>query len=451
MKLASKAVLGIIATVVGAGLFIVFVVQPALRASTAQVDLSAQAQIAVDVYETGGVDAYRRWQRRFSRRERVVGVLLQGDDYQQIGRLSPAMPPELRREIKQNIQTQRLPKQHEALSDGWWWQAYSVSTEQQRYTWLAIQPTSRQNRQLMFFLSLAVLAVFLIAAAILAAWSIVRPIRRLAATQRAFGEGNLQKRADPKIIQRKDELSDLAKSFDQAAEQVEKLLTSHKQLLYDVSHEIRSPLARMQVATELLRSADSTSQREKRLQQIETESENLNELVEQLLTQARLNQLQTAELTPINIVAVVKNQIDLWQNQAQQKQLMLSFEYSAAPVLASLVLPSLVLPSNEMLLKRILDNLLSNAIKFSRAGQTITVKLTESNDKIELIIEDQAGGVSPEALTKLTDAFYRTEQHNRNGLGLGLHICQKSSQLINAKLKFSNGRKGLQVALIWQR
>lgn len=118
------------------------------------------------------------------------------------------------------------------------------------------------------------------------AWYITRPVRYLRTATNQFAEGKFDTRVMKNMGNRKDEITDLARDFDHMAEQVQKLVATQKRLLNDVSHELRSPLARLQVATGMLRQQpDKTPEL---IQRIEKESQRLDELVGELLTLSRL-------------------------------------------------------------------------------------------------------------------------------------------------------------------
>lgn len=455
MKLALKALLGIVITLALAAILVMLLVRPAVQAFKTEPELSRQAQNAVDVYVAGGGKAYRRWQSRLQRRDRVLGLLLTGEP-------SPALvtplPRRLPSELKKQLQTflQQQPtfseKQY-VLPDGVKVQSYLVVTDGRSYVWLAVLQPTRADRQTAFVISLVVLGVFLLAAVLLGTWLVVRPLRRLAKANHSFGQGELAARADEKITQRRDEIGELARTFNAAADRVQGLLLQQQQLLHDVSHEIRSPLARMQLAAELLRRADNEEAREERIEQIETAIYSVDQLIDQLLTQARLSSLNAADpaisanMQLIDLHSTILQQVQAWQPTAEQQGVELSLMDDRNDTRAKVM-------ADDTLLQRVMDNVLGNAIKFSDAGQFVTVQVFSTSDDMSIVIADQAGGVSETDLPQLFQPFYRSRANSEmvtNGYGLGLSIAKRAAELMQAELSARNAENGLSVTLRFKR
>lgn len=534
MKLATKAIVGITVTLIAAIVFITLAVRPALESFRDQPDFSKLAQAAVDVYETGGKKAYRRWQRRQRRQmqqdgEPIFAVLVKTTANDNtpliltntIKNLPNDIKPEVQKiidrlasnhvrqarvgesqigqkEVGQKQVRQKTVQTH-SLAKGWWLQTYLVKADtaagimaaDYQYYWVVLQRISPRDRQWLVWLSIAVLALFLLTAAGWAAWLLVKPLRQMSAVHKQFGEGDLAIRIDEKIAKRTDELGDLATNFNTAAQQIEWFMASHKQLLYDVSHEIRSPLARIQLAVELLLEAKMSqelgdNQARHWEENIDTEIQNLNGMVEQLLTQARMERADAHEqfsLSPLDIRAAVERLIALWQPQAQQKNIQLIFSdplnQSASnvdfetndslcnPPIISEQQPSatnnFICLANAILLERLVNNLVSNALKFSTSGDSVNVDITATHSAVYIRFLDQAGGMTDSDLSRIFDTFYsgvnqnngrdnvlrdkniseRNSENSNSSFGLGLSIAKRATELMGGQLTAENTRSDI--------
>ena len=235
------------------------------------------------------------------------------------------------------------------------------------------------------------------------AYHLTSPVRRLRSVVEGFGRGDFSARAPSS---RKDELGQLARSFNQMAGRIQTLLAAERRLLLDISHELRSPLARLGVAVELARSGED---REHMLDRIQKEADRLNELVGELL------QVTRAESDP----SMQKNEIvhldellgDLVYDsllEAKAKDCTLSLK---APVPA-------ILAGDEELIRRALENVIRNAIRHAPRSTSVDIELVKKADSALVTVRDYGTGVPPEALTRIFDPFYRVDS-DRNRAAAG--------------------------------
>jgi two-component system sensor histidine kinase CpxA len=299
-------------------------------------------------------------------------------------------------------------------------------------TVLPIRPRLAPGDLLVYFLWLPVLIGAL---CYLLAVHLASPIRGLRRAMEKFGRGDLAIRYH---LGRRDEIGDLAKAFNRMADQTTTLLNAERRLLQDVSHELRSPLARLGFAVELARTSPD---REAALARIRKEADRLNHLVNELL------QLTRAEGDPgarnvedLDLVKLLRELVAdcALEADAAGCRLVLSGERTA-----------LVTGDGE-LLRRACENVLRNAIRHAPPGSAVEVDLARHNGQIEIAIRDHGPGVPREALSEIFEPFFRVESdRNRNsgGVGLGLAIARRAIELHQGQVNAFNADPGLLVSI----
>ena len=267
------------------------------------------------------------------------------------------------------------------------------------------------------------------------AYHLTSPVRRLRSVVDCFGRGDFSARAP---ASRKDELGELARSFNEMASRIQTLLAAERRLLLDISHELRSPLARLGVAVELARSGED---REHMLNRIQKEADRLNELVAELLQVTRVEadpSMQKTDLVHLDELLGDLVYDSLLEAKAKDCTLLLK-----APAPA-------VLSGDEELIRRALENVIRNAIRYAPHNTSVDVELVRTADAAFVSVRDYGPGVPSEALTRIFDPFYRVDSdRNRasGGLGLGLAIARRSVELHKGKLSAQNANPGLLVTI----
>lgn len=279
-------------------------------------------------------------------------------------------------------------------------------------------------------LLLLLLAVSAVASLILAL-SITRPLRELSSSHLKFAQGELDNRVTA-LAARKDELGDLGRGFNTMAAQIENLIHNQQRLLRDVSHELRSPLTRSQLALALQQRQGDHPQ----LQRIEMELKLLDQLLDELLTFSRLDAGQyPLEKQQLDLTELLYAIIDLNQLEADAKQQHIQLQ---AP-------PACWLDADQRLLGRAIENVLRNAIKYSPNHSVILCRLEQHEQQLELSIQDQGPGVPPDSLLHIFAPFYRVSEvrEHQQGTGLGLAIAAQAIKQhqgsINASLPAAGG------------
>jgi two-component system sensor histidine kinase CpxA len=265
----------------------------------------------------------------------------------------------------------------------------------------------------------------------LLAWNIASPIRKLAKTVDRFGSGELSVRADSR---RRDEIGNLSRTFDRMAERIATLLTAERRLLQDVSHELRSPLARLEFAAELVRTAED---RDAAVGRLRKEIRRLNALVDALI-----------QVTRAEGDASQHQAEDVWLDELVL-EVVEDCRSTRRGAIAAVVQPMMVRGDRE-LLRRTIENILQNGIRYSPDGTRLEVKLEKAGSAVRLTARDYGPGVPDEALTKIFQPFYRVDDSRDNatgGTGLGLAIAARAVALHHGRLWAENANPGLRVTM----
>jgi two-component system OmpR family sensor kinase len=278
-------------------------------------------------------------------------------------------------------------------------------------------------------------AASLAVAAVLAGY-LTRPIRALRWAFGAVASGRLDTRVAPRIGARRDEIADLGRDFDRMAAQLQALVGSQRRLLHDVSHELRSPLARLEAAIGLAR--QDPARLEASLERIERAATRLDALVGEVLTLARL---ESAERTP------AFQPVDLAELVASIGE-DARFEAEAGGKRVRLELPeTLLLKGNPELLHRAVENVVRNAVKYTAQGSEVLVRLEQKAGVATLQVTDRGPGIPEAELGRIFEPFYRLGNDGEKGFGLGLAIAQLAVQAHGGTIRAANTGSGLELTL----
>ncbi|MGB8128291.1 MAG: ATP-binding protein [Candidatus Angelobacter sp.] len=266
------------------------------------------------------------------------------------------------------------------------------------------------------------------------------PVKKLKTVVQSFAQGNLEARVAPQLGSRRDELADLGREFDHMAERIEALISSQKRLLADISHELRSPLARLTVALALARK-NTTTKGEAALDRIEMESERVNALVGQLLALTRLE--SGAESVPPETVAL----------EELVEEVIDDANYEAKPLHKEVrvlqLSPCRVRGSSELLRSGI-ENVIRNAIRYTAEGTAVEVSLTTRLDSAVVTVRDHGPGVPDSELQHIFEPFYRVgeaRERSSGGVGLGLSIADRTIKLHGGNIRAENVNDGLLITI----
>ncbi len=260
------------------------------------------------------------------------------------------------------------------------------------------------------------------------------PLRKMQKTIERFGRGDFTARVNSR---RGDELGQLGRTVDQMAERIEGLLKSQRRLLQDISHELRSPLARLGVAVELARGGGDP---ELAFNRIEREADRLNVLVGELIQVTRAEGDPAGLSTePLRLDDLVRTIVDDVHIEAERHRIELDLEVCTAEM-----------EGNPELLRRAIENVVRNAIRYSPEGGTVQVRLMRIGATYRVEVRDFGAGVPDEALAHIFDPFYRVETdrgRTSGGVGLGLAIAKRAVELHRGTMRAWNERPGLLVEI----
>ena len=264
------------------------------------------------------------------------------------------------------------------------------------------------------------------------------PILRLRKATLKLAGGDLSARAGGSALRGKDEMSQLVRDFDLMAEQIEKLVSAQSRLLKDISHELRSPLARLTVALELARQRTGP-EAESVLDRISLESDRMNELIGSLTTIARLESGAGTRKVPVQLEEIVEEIAQDADFEAQARNCQVQAE----------VMDELPVLGDPALLRSAIENVVRNATRYTPEGSMVKIhaekvqKLGHSEALIQ--VSDAGPGVPQDSLEKIFRPFYRIDDARvraTGGVGLGLAITDQAVRLHGGSVKASNLSEG---------
>jgi len=262
-----------------------------------------------------------------------------------------------------------------------------------------------------------------------------RPIRKLQNAFKAASSGQLDIRVGDSVGNRHDEIGDLGREFDGMALHLQQLVGSQNRLLHDVSHELRSPLARLQVAVGLAR--QNPTQLDTALSRIERESERLDILVGEILTLSRLEtrgqEGNDDYVDPIELVASV---IDDARFEAESTGQRILFHNSLQE--------EVVIRARGKLLHRAVENIVRNALQHTPSHSTISVSTARDplSDNLCITVEDCGNGIPEKDIDAIFEPFFRSENASGRGYGLGLAIAKRAIEVHGGSIQASNRPQG---------
>ena len=298
-----------------------------------------------------------------------------------VGRKLPAPGPE-RQESGWLISRRHRPTAAVRLSDG---------------RWLVIRHRRRIAAALIALLLLGVACAI---GALPLVRRLTRRLERLQSQVDRLGTGDLAARVD---VQGRDEVAALATSFNEAAAQIERLVTGQRQILAGASHELRSPLARIRVAVELFEETTDPAVKER----IVLDIQQLDELIEELLLASRLEAIEELErVEALDLLALVATEATVYDAAVEGEPVEIR--------------------GDRRLLRRLVLNLLENARRHA-PGSPIELSVHPREDGALLVVADRGPGVAPSERERIFEPFYRPPKHREGeaGFGLGLDLARR--------------------------
>jgi two-component system sensor histidine kinase CpxA len=309
----------------------------------------------------------------------------------------------------------------------------AARTADGRYTLVITAPLTFRPWTYLPYYGLILLAVALLCW--LLALNIGSPLRSLARTVERFGHGDLSIRARSG---RRDEIGELAGAFDRMADRIETLLTAERRLLQDVSHELRSPLARLGFAAELLKTAPD---KEAAMARLRREIARLSDLIGALL------QMTRTEGDPLSgnrrefaLDQLVRDVVEDCSVEAGTRGCRIQCSMNGR----------IAMMGDPELIRRAIENVVRNAVQYSPEGEGVSVSLGKDTTVARIAVRDRGPGVPEEEIGKIFQPFYRVDG-SRNaetgGIGLGLAIARRAVDVHHGSITARNEKTGLLVTI----
>jgi len=304
---------------------------------------------------------------------------------------------------------------------------FGIPSKDGRYVWLV----SGTGPSLVL---LAPFYVLLLATVAVLYWlvtaNIARPLRQLAGVVDRFGHGELTVRAKTRSV---DEVGNLGRSFNTMAERIQTLLTTEHQLLQDVSHELRSPLARLTFEAEMVR---KTTDRDAAATRLRHEIERLSELVATLLDMARAEgEAGTVEMGEVDLNDLLMSIAEDCDVEAADRGCTISMSLHE----------TVNVQGNFELLRRAIENVIRNAIRYAPSGTTVEVGMQCESDAVVISVRDSGPGIPNDLTDKIFDPFFRVDtsrEERTGGFGLGLAIARRAIRIHQGDITAQNASPG---------
>jgi two-component system sensor histidine kinase CpxA len=401
-----------------------------------QLFMDSYANAAVATYESGEQTALLKWLNKIGISRHMTLYLLSSTG-EIIGTESP---PENVKEVSENLLKDQLSEgilksgklivSHEILSTSGKFYRLAAVSEKPFPHFISI-PWAGLVLRLLLATFISGLICYLLSL------YLTRPLRSLEMAAKSIARGKLNTRVGHLRGHHKDEIAQLSDEFDRMAEQLERLVSSKERLLQDISHELRSPLARLQIAIELGR--NKTNQlAENEFNRMELECSRLKYLISEILDFARLDKSTTnLQLSLVNLPKLLQEII---------KDANYECGTGLTRVYAGIMEPCTLL-LDEHLIHRAIENVVRNALHYSPATEKVSISVHHDKNKkhIYIDIQDKGPGVPEEQLEKIFNPFYRVDtsrEKKTGGYGLGLAIAFRAIQLHEGQITAQNNAEG---------
>lgn len=308
-----------------------------------------------------------------------------------------------------------------------------TSESGQEYLFVFRIPESRINfwQTGAWFVISCLLLIALVVLVSISFWltsSITNPLNKLRHAVHELGQSSYQQTSLQSLSQRGDELGALARDFNAMGTRLQNTLAQQKQLLRDVSHELRSPLARLKISLALAQRADD-AKRQDMWPKLERECDRLDALIGEILALARLDN-HSGEKQEILLFNLFEQMREDAQVVAPEQKVVIHCD------------KALTFSGWPALLEHALNNLLNNALRFNPAGSAIELKAYQQQHQLLIQVRDHGPGADPAILNKLAEPFFRAPNQKAQGYGLGLAIAKRAIEEHQGQLAFTNSEAG---------
>jgi two-component system, OmpR family, sensor kinase len=406
-----------------------------------RIDWPAIAQAAEDAYDTGGAGGLDAWVQQ-QHAEGIEATLYENGQPLREIRLPSMMRDALPGWLAEgnSIELNPMPGFYMAVEqvtgrDGHVRQLVAVSSSRARIP-------RHMREKILFGVQLALSLLVIIVIGWWVARSVSRPVEAMRGATRKMAAGEFATRVDKRWSDAHDELGQLARDFNSMAERIEILVAHDRAVLQDLSHELRSPLARLHLLLDLAQHSSDSTEAAAHFKHAEQEIARMDRMTAEMLALSRLEGgLPGMERESVDLADLTRERMNAARIEAEARGIRLQWiDHGPVSVLGS-----------GILLERALDNVIANAIKFSQAGSDVEVSVGHHQGQAEVQIRDHGPGVPDDELDLLFRPFYRgTNAVHANGHGLGLAIVQRVMQVHGGEVTARNGEGGgLVVTMRW--
>ena len=263
-----------------------------------------------------------------------------------------------------------------------------------------------------------------------------RDIQSLQKATQDIAKGDLSVRVAPQFASRKDEIAELSRDFDNMTTRLEKSMQEQKRLIKDVSHELRSPLARLQFALSIAQRHNTSSDVKDDLEKVRHAADYLNDIITTILS-FPTNETETWNLEDtLDVRILLETLCSEFTEEAREKQVAIVFNSETDEALADTY-------SNTLM--GVFENIIRNALHYTLPNTRIDVDLSIRSNQIQVLVADQGPGVAENELADIFEPFYRTDEardRSSGGYGLGLSIAQRTVSLHGGTITANNRRQG---------
>lgn len=283
-----------------------------------------------------------------------------------------------------------------------------------------------------FPLALAALASVITAVfSLLLTYMITRPILKLREHVEGLG-ADLSLPLEKRLLERQDEFGDLARSVEEMSERIRELIDSKQRLFFDISHELRAPLARMQVAAEIVRNRSERNGEDLSINdRVDREIRALDQLITELMNYIKEDFTRLPQ-EQVDLCNLVETLIDDQDFTGSSHELIFKCELDKG----------LTVTTKPVLLERAIRNLLENAIKYSLEGTPVEIEVAAAGGAYCICVLDRGPGVPEDQLKEVLEPFTRLHPESIEGVGLGLSIVVRAVEEIGGQLRLKNREEG---------
>lgn len=412
----------------------IFLTQSFIEFTTAvEINWSTLAQGADQAYESGGETALAEWSLQ-QRHEGIEATLYENGQALTPIRMPASVESSLQSGLdeKRDVVLQPWPNLYLAVqqvrgSDGHVRQLVALSRTHSR-----LRQGTRQTIFLAIQGGLSLLFIGLVGWWV--ARSVAKPVEAISHATRRMASGELSARVEPPGRRAPEELNQLARDFDAMAERIEALVAHDRSVLQDLSHELRSPLARLHLILDLAQRSATPDEAAHYFLQAEQEIGRLDSMTGEMLALSRLEGgIPGVNREPVDVLALLRECVRRAGVEAQARGITLHLAGDAPAVVSG----------NELLLERAFDNLIGNAIKFSPEGGKVELAAQASTGKVDVSIRDNGPGVPESEIGSLFRPLFRGSNASRaHGHGLGLAIVQRVVKAHGGDIQAENGEQG---------